>query len=333
MDWFHRLNEYFPVEEMKAKEQMEALLKDKPEHYYKDESDLHIMMYAEFADFVFVDFLWVSEKARGKGIGKKLIQQLKDKRKTIILEVEPANENNEDSGKRLRFYFREGFKVSEAISYQFQALVSHSETELDIMYWDEQAKTDEQLMEYMRIVYEEIHSYRQKQIYGYEPKPTSAVLKLKAEQESPMQIQGINHLLFSVSNLEKSIVFYRDVLHAKLLVKGRSTAYFDLNGIWLALNEEKDIPRNEIEASYTHLAFSVKEEELKAWEQHLKQSGVHILEGRKRAAEDKQSIYFTDLDGHKLELHTGTLQDRLGYYQNEKKHMRFYLENINNING
>ncbi|GEN86660.1 GNAT family N-acetyltransferase [Oceanobacillus sojae] len=180
MDWFQRLNEYFPVEEMKAKEQIEALLKEKPNNYYKDESDLHIMMYAEYEQFVFVDFLWVSEKARGKGIGKKLIQQLKDKQKTIILEVEPVDENNEDTEKRLRFYFREGFRISEAISYQFQALVSHSETELDIMYWDAQEKTDEQLLDYMVTIYEEIHSYNQKKIYGYEPKPTSEVLKIEA---------------------------------------------------------------------------------------------------------------------------------------------------------
>lgn len=109
-----------------------------------------------------------------------MIQQLKDKQKTIILEVEPVDENNEDTEKRLRFYFREGFRISEAISYQFQALVSHSETELDIMYWDAQEKTDEQLLDYMVTIYEEIHSYNQKQIYGYEPKPTSEVLKIEA---------------------------------------------------------------------------------------------------------------------------------------------------------
>lgn len=74
-----------------------------------------------------------------------------------------------------------------------------------------------------------------------------------------MFVEGLNHFLFSVSDLEKSIKFYQDVFDAKLLVKGRSTAYFDLNGMWLALNLERNIPRDEISQSYTHVAFSIDE--------------------------------------------------------------------------
>lgn len=139
-----------------------------------------------------------------------------------------------------------------------------------------------------------------------------------------MTNKGINHLLFSVSDLEKSVDFYQKVFGAKLLVKGRGTAYFDLNGIWLALNLEKDIPRDEINLSYTHIAFSIEEEEYDKIYDTLQELKINILPGRQRDERDKKSIYFTDPDGHKFEFHTGTLQDRLKYYKQEKSYMEFF---------
>jgi metallothiol transferase len=139
-----------------------------------------------------------------------------------------------------------------------------------------------------------------------------------------VDIKGLNHFLFSVSNLENSIEFYQNVFNAKLLLKGRKTAYFDLNGMWLALNEEKDIPRIEITHSYTHIAFSIEEQDYDEMYNKLNVLNVNILPGRPRNEKDKKSIYFTDPDGHKFEFHTGTLQERLDYYRKDKSYMKFY---------
>ncbi|MGE6855792.1 FosM family fosfomycin resistance protein [Bacillus sp. MM09(2025)] len=141
-----------------------------------------------------------------------------------------------------------------------------------------------------------------------------------------MSIKGMNHLLFSVSDLETSIDFYTKVFDATLLVKGKKTAYFDLNGLWLALNVEKDIPRQDIQHSYTHIAFSIDEKDIDHMYNKLKHLNVNILPGRPRDEKDHQSIYFTDPDGHKFEFHTGTMKDRIDYYKQEKAHMEFFDE-------
>jgi len=150
------------------------------------------------------------------------------------------------------------------------------------------------------------------------------ILYFLERRDDFVEIKGVNHLLFSVSNLDKSIEFYKNVFDAEILVKGRSTAYFNLNGLWLALNVEKDIPRNEITHSYTHIAFSIDEKDYDDMYDKLRKFNVNILSGRPRDEKDRKSIYFTDPDGHKFEFHTGTLKDRLNFYKQEKSHMEFF---------
>lgn len=138
-----------------------------------------------------------------------------------------------------------------------------------------------------------------------------------------MSIQGVNHFCFSVSDLERSIAFYRQVFEAKLLVKGRSLAYFDLNGLWLALNRE-EVERDEVPRTYTHIAFSVKDEDWAHVLERLRTAEAEILPGRTRDERDGKSVYFLDPDGHMFEFHTGTLADRLAYYKADKPHIEFF---------
>lgn len=138
-----------------------------------------------------------------------------------------------------------------------------------------------------------------------------------------MELKGINHITFSVSDLEKSIEFYKNVFGAKLLVKGDKLAYFDLNGLWLALNVESDIPRNEIYKSYTHISFSIDDKDYEGVLEKLKDLGVDIKEGRARNNQEGKSIYFRDLDGHLFEFHTKTREDRINFYKNYRKNLEF----------
>ncbi|MFP3421940.1 GNAT family N-acetyltransferase, partial [Bacillus sp. SIMBA_161] len=43
MNWYEKLNQYFPVQEMKSKEHMDTLLKEKGSVYYKDEGPYHVL--------------------------------------------------------------------------------------------------------------------------------------------------------------------------------------------------------------------------------------------------------------------------------------------------
>ncbi|MCE3435903.1 VOC family protein, partial [Staphylococcus aureus] len=80
-------------------------------------------------------------------------------------------------------------------------------------------------------------------------------------------IQSINHICYSVSDLKNSIRFYKNILCGELLVSGKTTAYFNIGGLWVALNEEKDINRNEVQYSYTHVEFTIDESEFNDWYQ------------------------------------------------------------------
>ncbi|HLR36066.1 MAG TPA: metallothiol transferase FosB [Tissierellales bacterium] len=135
----------------------------------------------------------------------------------------------------------------------------------------------------------------------------------------------INHITFSVSNLEKSIEFYEKVFNAKLLVKGDRLAYFDLNCLWLALNLEEAIPRDEIYKSYTHISFTIDEEGFEKKLQELKEFNVDIQIGRTRHKDEGKSIYFRDPDGHLFEFHTKTREDRIRYYKKSRNDLEFFI--------
>lgn len=182
MNWYEKLSKYFPVEEMKSREHIELLLKEKGDVYHKDEGPNHVLMYAEFDTFLFIDYLWVSSESRGQGIGHQLIEKLKKKDKSIILEVEPIDYDDTDTEKRLRFYKREGFTHASSIGYNRRSLATNKKTPLEILYWSPDNVSEEEIYNQMIQMYESIHTYKDSEIYGESYDAVDQVLTFKKRE-------------------------------------------------------------------------------------------------------------------------------------------------------
>lgn len=179
MPWYDRLRSYFPVEEMKSRAHLEVLLTDMPEHYRKDEGPHHVMLTVETDDFVFVDYVYVASEARGQGLGHQLIERLKAKGKPILLEVEPLDYEDSDTEKRLRFYEREGFRHAERVCYRRPSLATGQLHPMEVLYWAAGEAAEEVIFDAMRRIYEHVHCYRDREIYGAAYNPVEEVLTLR----------------------------------------------------------------------------------------------------------------------------------------------------------
>ena len=101
---------------------------------YEQGNDLlGFITYWDFGDFIYVEHLASNKKFRGKGLGGKILDELKAFNKLIVLEVEPPNKHDIFTLKRIGFYERNGFLLNE-YHYIQPPLNPHSnETELKIM--------------------------------------------------------------------------------------------------------------------------------------------------------------------------------------------------------
>lgn len=112
-------------------------------------------------------------------------------------------------------------------------------------------------------------------------------------------ITGINHITLAVRDVERAFHFYRELLGFKPLCKWPRGAYFLVGDTWFCLNE--DAQRNP-STDYTHVAFSVEQKDFAAMVKRLEDAGI---ESFKKNSSEGDSFYFTDPDGHKLEIHVG----------------------------
>jgi catechol 2,3-dioxygenase-like lactoylglutathione lyase family enzyme len=68
------------------------------------------------------------------------------------------------------------------------------------------------------------------------------------------------------------------------------------------------------ERSYNHVAFKIPDAQFDEYVARVIRLGVEVKPGRGRVEGEGHSLYFYDYDNHLFELHTGTLEQRLGRY-------------------
>jgi len=117
-------------------------------------------------------------------------------------------------------------------------------------------------------------------------------------------LKGLNHITIAVNNLDESFDFYVNLLGMTAHAKWIDGAYLTLNDLWFCLSCDTVVTSSD----YSHLAFDVSATNFETLKSHLinkkiKQWQVNKSEGR--------SFYFLDPNGHKLELHVGSLSSRL----------------------
>ncbi|WP_348728822.1 fosfomycin resistance glutathione transferase [Rheinheimera texasensis] len=117
-------------------------------------------------------------------------------------------------------------------------------------------------------------------------------------------LRGLNHITIAVSDLERSLRFYTDLLGMQGHVRWDAGAYLSLGDLWICLSIDKVAPAQD----YSHIAFDIAEDDFLSFADKLRTAGV--TEWKQNSSEG-QSIYFSDPDGHRFEAHSGSLQTRL----------------------
>lgn len=126
-----------------------------------------------------------------------------------------------------------------------------------------------------------------------------------------MAVLGLNHITLAVADVQRSLTFYRDILGFTLRAIWADGAYLEAGSLWLCLSRDDHV-RQTPHADYTHVALSVAKDAFADMSKTLMSACVIWKEN----SSEGHSLYFLDPDGHKLEIHVGSLESRVQHYLN-----------------
>lgn len=134
-------------------------------------------------------------------------------------------------------------------------------------------------------------------------------------------VTGINHLTFSVKDLEESFDFYTRVLGCRPVARWDEGAYLMAGDVWITLIPG-EASRDGSPGVKTHVAFSVSADDFATVSERVTESGAEIWQENRTEGD---SVYFTDPAGNKLEIRASDFEARLRMERrNPPRGMQFY---------
>ncbi|PYJ74653.1 MAG: hypothetical protein DME77_11055 [Verrucomicrobia bacterium] len=131
-----------------------------------------------------------------------------------------------------------------------------------------------------------------------------------------MQLEGIDHVALAVRDVERSANWYVDVLGFERQyqeVWGGIPTFIGKGNTAIALfplrDSDSKSPARSSGICMLHLAFRANRENFLGAQQELKKRGIKF---EFQDHEISHSIYFSDPDGHQLEITTYELKNRAG---------------------
>jgi catechol 2,3-dioxygenase len=129
------------------------------------------------------------------------------------------------------------------------------------------------------------------------------------DQQTPVKIRKLGHVVYTVSDIERTTKFWTDVMGFKFSDRNEHGMVFlrnasDHHTIALMQAKEKNELPKRGQIGFDHMAFEVSSvSELFKIREFLKQNGVKILYEGRRGPGGNPGIEFVDPDGFQIEIY------------------------------
>ncbi len=129
--------------------------------------------------------------------------------------------------------------------------------------------------------------------------------------------QGLSRITLITADLDRMQAILEEVLDARCIYDSgddqfslSEERFFMIGDVWVATMKGDPLPAR----SYNHIAFQITEEEFEDRQARIEALGLDLRPPRPRVTGEGRSLYFHTPDNHLIELHTGTLEQRLAHY-------------------